>query len=387
MSEPIGWLKYAAWLKTQAPVSISLKRATGHALETLPLIPGSCIRGALAAEFLNGDPSRAEKAAFRSLFLEGRVRFQDFRIANSQPWPLSVRKCADYPEDHVRRDLLLKAATGASIDLECTVPARGGKRCSAKRECPGGFYRAMEETFEEMEVATRRVAHTAIHPKFLRVESEQFYSVHAIAEEQVFEGAVLVRPEASTQLKDTFGGERSLYVGRGRTRGQGKVRLTLPAKADELDDPAPKVRGLNEEAARLFPETFGGKVVFSCTLLSPAILYDEWLMFRGEPDAFDISPQLTGYSPLAAFVQPWPVAGWNSGAGVPKAEATALAPGSSFLFGKEAKEDERQEEIGRLTERLKTVALEGIGERREEGFGEIALCEDIHWRIAEGGKG
>src|SRR5437763_16077413 len=84
---------YDAEVTLQSPVTLTLRRATGNDVETLDYIPGTVLRGALAAAYLE---TGAVDLPFRSLFLEGRVRFGSLRVDGADVWPLSARVWADW---------------------------------------------------------------------------------------------------------------------------------------------------------------------------------------------------------------------------------------------------------------------------------------------------
>jgi hypothetical protein len=76
------------------------------------------------------------------------------------------------------------------------------------------------------------------------------------------------------------------------------------------------------------------------------------------------------------------IAGWNAAAQMPKPEVRAIAPGSAFLFCRGGIANPEQE-YARLAEALSAAEQEGVGERVEEGFGEIAFCLPFHSELAE----
>lgn len=209
----------------KSPLALSVGRATGNDLETLAFLPGRAVRGAVAQSYLDADGS-AEGAAFRALFLNGLVRFGDMRIGTAKVWPLSVRACKLYPDDHPKVDLLLNAAAGIATSPECDV-----KDCGSKLEHPAGYYREVGEIggvkFARAHVATRRVAHVEIDPATLRARSGQFHSSRLISADQVFEGRVWAEREGEAELRKLLADERTLWIGRGKTRGQGRVSVRL----------------------------------------------------------------------------------------------------------------------------------------------------------------
>src|ERR1017187_8335351 len=129
-----GKVRYRVWLKAEAPLVITVNRAAGNQLETLRWIPGTTWRGALAQSVIAGlkpDAETHRDADFRTLFLEGRVRFGCLTANGEGPFPLSARICADR-DDHPVRDLLLLRELGAPLPRTCDAPMEGGRVCRAK---------------------------------------------------------------------------------------------------------------------------------------------------------------------------------------------------------------------------------------------------------------
>lgn len=124
-----------------------------------------------------------------------------------------------------------------------------------------------------------------------------------------------------------------------------------------------------------------GTAVFSCTVLSPAVVYDKWLLSRSCLCAKDIEDaagepgSLTGYDLAACYSRMTTLSGWNAQAQLPKADVWAICAGSAFLFKKSVNEIEG--ELNRLAGVL-AKAESGIGERWEEGLGEAVFCHRFH---------
>ncbi|HWZ42331.1 MAG TPA: RAMP superfamily CRISPR-associated protein [Candidatus Saccharimonadales bacterium] len=376
--------RFSATLET--PVAISKQRATGNSLETLNFIPGTVLRGAMAEAYLR--KGRPDDAAFATLFLEDNVRFGNLRLGGYPRWPLSARWCKQ-SEDHPQFDLLcLYAARELStfdVDakklFECT-------ECGSKIAHPGDGYRVPSEKdqlYKDLKPKVRRQAHVEIDPEFQRSRNGRLYSANVMTREQTFEGRIWASEKAAPALKTLAGRDLTLWLGRGRSRGQGRVTARLE---DETPASPAKMRqhieALNQKATDLFP-MFGDRVLFSCTMQSPAILLDQWLLSKGQLAAADIDASLNEYKLLACFTRPADIAGWNAAprAQLPKAEVRAIAAGSCFLFAK-LHTGEKKAEYARLAEALARAEDERLGERREEGFGEAAFCERFHYEGAIG---
>ena len=71
------------------------------------------------------------------------------------------------------------------------------------------------------------------------------------------------------------------------------------------------------------------------------------------------------------------VSGWHSGAHLPKEDDIAITKGSTFLFRYNG------DNLEKLIKGLKTLEKEGIGLRRNEGFGRIVICDPYHLNVNE----
>jgi CRISPR-associated protein Csx10 len=85
-----------------------------------------------------------------------------------------------------------------------------------------------------------------------------------------------------------------------------------------------------------------------------------------------------GWQLLGWYSEMTTVTGWHAAAGVPRTETHMVAAGSCFAYGTAAAVSTDE-----LVEWAVKLEHEGIGERREEGFGEAVACHDLHTVYAE----
>ena len=362
----------------RTPLAMSLSKAAGNDLDTARAIPGSAIRGALAYQFLGSDAKRAASAPFRELFLDGGLRFGDLRLNGHDVWPFSARSCKADPERHPVGDVLFTTAAGRMARPDCPF-----EQCGAKLEVPRGWRFETAHGFEFPKVRTRRIAHAEIDIETNASRGGSFHSSRVICKDQRFDGRVWIStPTAGRGLKDLVGGGRELYLGRGRSRGQGRVGFRLLGEPQVLSSNlTQRVEEFNREAAVRFPE-LRRRVLFSCLLQSAGIVYDRWLMSRLCLCAEDFDAELKGYTPIAWSSRAVTLSGWHSAAGLPKPDMTGIASGSCWLFGKEVEATGRAAEISRIGPLLGAAESRGIGERLAEGFGEAKFCDPFHWKHA-----
>jgi CRISPR-associated protein Csx10 len=368
-------LIYRSTLLLESPLSVTRRRATGNDLESLEYIPGTTVRGALAEAYRK---EHGIDDVFQKLFLGGEpIRFCDYRIEGADPWPLSARICQSQGQKHPTQDLLLAEAVRKECDRDCTALG-----CGVKLTRPDGYYRNKvkeghtKPAYWQEDVDSRRVAHVQMDPQLLRAKTGQFYSERSLEARQTFFGRIVTAGENDESLGALVGARKHLYIGRARSRGRGRALLTMQPDEPEAGELASRIRQFNDLAGARFSE-LKDWLLFSCTLLSPAFVLDDWLLSRSWLAPADLG--LHGYTLLSWFSEMREIGGWHAAARLPKADMPALAPGSCFLFAK-PRAAASDAEYGVLAETAARLERDGIGERRQEGFGELSCCHLFHAR-------
>lgn len=159
----------------------------------------------------------------------------------------------------------------------------------------------------------------------------------------------------------------TLWVGRGRSRGFGELRVT------ELAPPAEPVADRLAAA-----EGVVGRSGFALTFWSAAVLRDPWLRHLAAPTVAYLReiglPLPEGTRLAVAYGETRRVRRWNSLAGLPCADERAIAAGSAFWYAL----PRPATAIPGLVEALERLEREGIGERRAEGFGRVTVADRFH---------
>jgi CRISPR-associated protein Csx10 len=114
------------------------------------------------------------------------------------------------------------------------------------------------------------------------------------------------------------------------------------------------------------------------TLGTPALIWDDLLMTSDWLDPKEVG-LLDGWSLAGWFSQNVRISGWHTAARVPRTEIPAIAAGSCFAYIKEG-----DETLDFLAAWAADLEQAGIGERREEGYGEVTVCNPFHVRQAVG---
>ena len=371
-------------LRLLSPLALHRTRSGVRYVETLDYIPGTALRGALAEAYLaeHGEPDDA----FHALFLSEQVQYGDLWPAVSgSPTiliPATAQACKRYGLKHEGsfRDTLLDALTDQQSDGKC--------KCDEPLDRVMGYLCGLE-TVDPISVRSRLRVSTAIERGTGAVAREMLFTQHTLTgkrkdkdkSELFFRGSIRL---ASSRLQDELNcflekGKR-LFLGAGRSRGLGEVRVeTWQTIAPDSSLPE-RWENFNAAAQRAGGDT--DKRYFSLTLLSHLALRDDLLRpvldgiaphhFR-LPDGIEWARYKDSDQPIR-FLSTVTVAGWNAAQGLPKPDTVVLARGSVLLFRCETAQE--QDVLTRLAE----IEAEGVGERRNEGFGRISVCYPIHYR-------
>jgi CRISPR-associated protein Csx10 len=297
---------------------------------TLPYVPGSTLRGALASVWIqqNGVPGRdnPRREEFISLF-ERDVRYGPLFQDGSAVVPLSALWCK-YPATAACRSWSADAATE---DDTAVCPHCGGATEVGKGEVTG--------------VQAQRILRTRLDDDG-RAMDGHLYARQELAAGLTYRGHLAGTHPWLQEPKEIWLG------GRTSTRGLATFGLT----------PEPELPG--KLAVPASPRSDGALVI---RLTSPAIIVDD----AGRP-SLDPVPEILRVLGLPensqevarCWTRPVRVGGWHAASGLPKPTELALSLGSVVVLHLREQPDQ---------EALRRLACEGIGLRRIEGFGSVQL--------------
>lgn len=348
MSDPV---RIPLTVSTESPGLWSSGEPVGNTTVTLDFIPGSVMRGWAAWRFIDagGDPNTD---AFRRTFLWGNARFTDCRPDRAVAAPLSLYECKRHP--------LGSQSMHPLIDRSI-VPHWGpcqAEGCGSPLRRTGGWLVSDSAIGSRVSVAREITVHNTIDPDRKRPFGPGgVYSLECVSAGQAFSGSILAEQEPEALLASMGlapGEELTAWLGRGRAnKGLGRVRIIVGRPqmwAGEIDTSPPVT--LIDFLSRAILHTRDGESVASGTAL---VAWASEALELGE-DA--------SCTAFANFVR---VAGHSGSTGLPRESAVAVAAGSCVAVSQPI----RGELIGRLV-------ASGVGERRSEGFGEIAVNHKVH---------
>jgi len=375
-------------LTLQSPVALHRTRTGVQFVETLDYIPGTALRGALAEAYLtkHGAPNNT----FRALFLSEQVQYGDLwpSLEGQQVilLPATAQACKRHGLKHDQsfRDSLLDVWNTLGNDRKCPV-------CGESLDRVSGYLGRLDPV-KPISPRSRLRVSTAIERGTGTVAREMLFAQHTLVglgmpdnrQPLLFQGVVrLFDPTLQSELMRLLQPNVTLFLGAGRSRGLGQVEVKFWSEAPATEPLAERYQQFNAVAQRAGGEA--GKRYFSLTLLSHLALRDDLL----RPVLGEITPQHFGLPDGVAWVR-YPdsdqpvlflsaitVPGWNAALGLPKPDTVALARGSVLLGQCDAGQE--QAVLGCLAQ----IEAKGVGERRNEGFGRVAVCYPIHstcWR-------
>ncbi|MFF4128271.1 type III-B CRISPR module-associated Cmr3 family protein [Microbispora rosea] len=323
-------------LTAQQGLAMGGPAEVGYDKQTLPYVPGSSLRGALAAVWIReyGVPSRdnPRRAEFIDLF-EGEVCYGSLLQDGTAVTPLSAIRCK-YP----RTGVCHAWSADAAVDGEATT-------CP---ECGGGVEFGKGDLAD---VATRRVLRTELDADG-RPRQSHLYARHELLRGLTYRGRI-------TGTHPWLDSERDVWLG-GRTTTSG--RATFRAVPVAAPPGVPRS-----------PRSDGAIVI---RFAAPAIIVDgagrptlnpvpEIVRVLGLPERCLVSSR--------TWTRPQRVGGWHAASGLPKPTELAMSMGSVTVLHLAEEPD---------AERLGSLAVSGIGLRRVEGFG-VAEINPEPWRLAE----
>jgi CRISPR-associated protein Csx10 len=389
--QPVRLLMLA---RADEPLLIAKRASAGNQFRGQPLITGKTLRGALATRAADRFDLRdtATYDAFVAVFLRQGARFPNLLpVFRGEP----VRSEKDQPEQYLSKQmqLLYPAAPtprdGFGCKIDTTHPIQWGtkdgqvERC-ADKDC-GGQVKGVREGFTVLNPSDPRrfkpdmcsEMHIRVAPQKGRVIEGQLFEYEALEAGQYFVGELVCADEAAWDLLQEFTGVKegeavAIRLGKGSRRGYGRVTLHLKRLSDE-----PPVWIRQPIDTRVKPDD--SELIL--TLLTDTIVTDAWGRFvTGFKD--DWLEKELGFPvsvlPGRSFSVTWVVDGFNTQLRLPRWRDIALAAGSSVrLLVKGQPEKET------LQKALRRIEFEGIGLRRDEGYGQVAFNHPIYKNCTE----
>jgi CRISPR-associated Csx10 family RAMP protein len=396
--------------KLLSPVVIKSDWKSEHS-EGGRYITGTAVRGALATIYLQYHGQVDE--TFSRLFLnEDSCRFGPLDPGRKNS-PLTAAACKREGREHALVDLLWYRTAqhymAGSVPTDVGVDWRQCKKCGLDLKGHAGFW---DEGTQEMSDSRHHVAtHVGIDRHTVTAAESILYTPESMlpsGQAEDLYGWLMADEEAFANLNRLLEIEDyRISVGQHRTRGYGDMRVTLGKAVDPEDSQAhPEhwekwsldlIDFLSNQpfsVPELDPEDF----YFSLSFPTGAIFVDKFLRYSLDPDsmipwlspmssvddAFPVRDRPTLQPSFGGMVR-WIAAitrhehlhGWNAALGLPRQDEWGVARGSVYVYCFRGTAKEREA----LIQELITLSKDGVGLRRNEGFGTVIVSDDFHRRF------
>ncbi|OGW13127.1 MAG: hypothetical protein A3G93_03485 [Nitrospinae bacterium RIFCSPLOWO2_12_FULL_45_22] len=381
-------------VKTLSPLSISSMRDEGNINRTLDYIPGTVLRGYLANRYIRDKKLSNPEVDidFMSLFNGNSVRFGNLYPEGDSPMgimikilPATSRTCKaskgfEKQRQGIRRNHGIKDFLIEFLRYEYTGEMEDEcPECGAPMEAIGGFYCQVGDHFETITAKKREIAHNEISDLLQTSKPGILYSKEAIEKGQYFIGPVIM---PDTQLDSYLKRGEKFYLGTGRTRGMGLVELEEISEEDSFppeDSVSDRLKKLNRAIRNAGIEK---RFYFTLNLQSDVIIMNDYFQYLSYIDHDELYKRfkhniLKRFSLKLFYTGSRVLSGWNAAWRLPKDNEIVIPKGSVFLF--ESNNTLTDNEIDELTGVLEKIEKEGIGFKKNEGFGEIISCHPFHY--------
>jgi len=402
-------------IKALSALAIARQKAGGSIGEAVDYIPGTVIRGAVAAQildlsngrstdltenggdfqalFLSDNPAIFQNA-YPALVINGKIISKD-RLEENGVLPAtalsSKNKPGFKPKNNGVFDTLIDrfCAEGYGYPYDPNCPEDGG------RVDPAGisFYCKFNKKYHSLSANKRLLTRVGINRRRATSEEEILYSLEVLNESQekkqnpvYYRGAILVEEDLAESLRDFIQQcHQNFRLGGSTSRGLGKVEINTKKPVDAKKDVSDRITEFNQKLKERWDKwgVFGSPIkesptnrtYFTLDLQSDAILTENWRrttvisekmlrQFAGIEDKADSLHLEAAYSSYDFL------SGWNAGWGLMKDVELITNKGGVYLFST-TRPDIWIDKLGDLEEK-------GVGDRTCEGFGQIQICNQFH---------
>ena len=365
-------------LLTEEPLLIANKSESGNMYYTNRCIPGYTLLGALAWKAANScnldDEEVYEK--FITLFRRGEVKVSplyptlkiDEDIYPSIPSPQDLLSCKLHPAIEENGHDVKGYATDTDEPGKCEQCLKEGIETPLEPLNRYIAIRKYPKHLEAAEVPVREEMHITIDPEKGRAITGDLFGYVSIDSGAYFIGTIEIADWTNFANFLGIDGESPLFelrIGKASSRGYGKVKVWL--QPDVSSKNLFHGKSLKERVADLTKP-------FRMTLITDAILVDSWGRFMNTLDESYLRNLLgVEVDLINTYVKSKNVDGFNAYLGLPKWRDVAIIAGSSIGFKIKRSEDEEE-----ILKRLDELEREGIGLRKEGGFGRIAFNHPVY---------
>lgn len=408
-------------VRAESPLSLGLTKGYGGTLiESGQYITGSHLRGALGAIKQYLSPTERDDID-KILGAQGRT---GLHLPNcypsgggaTYPLPLTARSCKraegfhydaklDEKKHGVSDTLLAQLAYDHVFGSEAKDALLPFKHCCDK--CGGrterfvGFAeRVAGHKYVKPYISQHRQTRVAINRARLTAEQSQLYTVQAIDEGSMFIGIAHI-PDESADLSQEWL-KRIDRLGGRTSRGFGRVSVDTK-RLSQSQTVYSRIQSFNDEYKNIEAEMFAlapgeprgeERTLFTINLLSDALLrtpeglptltLNKTMLRNALSELIEPTEQAKAMlgklnlELITQFTQPMITSGWQTSWKLPKEVLQASRMGGLYVFAANAGDLEAKASLTSLLEKLEA---EGIGDMREDGYGQVGICDLFHQEV------
>ena len=384
----------------QSPIVPGGRKSRGQAVESVQHIRGGLLRGAVANAWLADSETGEPDADFNTLFLSDAAAIFRNCYPATNVLPATALGCKDFsgfltPDDKEKHGIF-------DTLLERFVAEKAGwlynpscPHCEDKGrvEAQSGFYAKHNGVYKKKTLNTRLITRVAINRQRKVAADELLYHLNAIdhlssddkkSKNVNLYGSARIPSALVSKVADTLQ-KRVERLGAGISRGLGRVNVNLKNQDDtatlekricDFNTALQKIWNAYSRLPNVNIGTFEG-TYFSIALQSDAVLVENWqssMILTAQ-----MLQEMTGCTAEVKFIRSFAsydyTSGWNAAWGLPKETDLVARIGSVFVF--------HTPNIDKWLPKLQILENIGIGNRREEGFGQITICNPFHLRSRE----
>jgi CRISPR-associated protein Csx10 len=331
-------LKIRYKITTLSSILFSKESGDRNMTETVDYIPGRVILGIFAGRYIyknkSGNNAHEDKI-FKTLFLKDNISFSNAYLKPEDnkkflPTPLSIQNEKEN-KDSVY-DLLFKTVEDDYIQTKYS----------------GGYSSLDENYISNISVDKSLNFHHARDVETGTSKEGIIFNYESINKDQLFEGYITGEDELINTFLEIFEKEFIAYTGRSRTSQYGKIRI-------EFFAPEKIITNIESQKKT------------SITFLSNVIIYNDYGTSECNRESLEnyLKRKISNDIIISkSFIKPIRVDNYISIWKLKKPSENCFVAGTCFLL-----EGIKESDL----DKLKELENYGIGERRNEGFGKIAI--------------
>lgn len=290
--------------------------------------------------------------------------------------------------DTLIMQLAHKIVGNYDYNLKCPDP-----ECCSKTEPFNGFYNfaPIGVALMKSEVPKRRMVRTAINRARRTAEEEMLYSLEVIEEGTLFFGAITLKDDSlAAVLENRLKGLKDTRLGGVRSRGFGEINIFAVKNTNFDGKVKERIQTFNHFLGEYIQKHEGEKngEYFVLDLQSDVIMKNgmgeysaiiDKEMFLRQLQIFDSNLSIDGLELFKWTTSQGHFSAWSNVWKLNRDIEPTIKSGCVFVFKVDAITDE-------LINALEKLQTWGIGERCEEGFGKVVICDPFHWGFQEKDK-